>query len=84
MKFYYITFRSVTFAQRGEELMKRAGIDCSLQRTPKSWSHRGCGYSLRVRDSDALSAVTLLRDSGVSFGKLYAIGDDGKVEERLV
>ncbi len=82
MKFYYITFRSITLAQRGEELMRRAGIDSSLQRTPKSLAQRGCGYSLRVKDRDSLSAVTLLRDKGVNFGKLYAIGDDGTVEER--
>lgn len=84
MKFYYITFRSVTLAQRGEELLKRAGIGCSLQRTPKSLSQRGCGYSLRVRDRDALAAIALLQDDGVNFGKLYAIGDDGRVEERQV
>ena len=82
MKFYYITFRSVTFAQRGEALMKRAGITCTLRRTPRDLADRGCGYSLRIRDTDAPVAVELLREHSVSFGKLYAIDADGRAEER--
>ena len=34
MKFYYLTFRSVTFAQRGEKLLQKSGIRCTLLRTP--------------------------------------------------
>ena len=81
MKFYYITFRSVTLAQRGEALLRRANLHCTMHRTPKSLAQRGCSYSLRVADRDALGAATLLRDEGVGFGKLYAIGEDGTAEE---
>ena len=35
MKFYYITFRSVTYAQRGEQILHKEGIRCTLLRTPK-------------------------------------------------
>ena len=34
MRSDYITFRSVTVAQRGERLLRSGGIDCVLQRTP--------------------------------------------------
>lgn len=84
MKFYYITFRSVTFAQRGEAVLKRVGIGCQLQRTPKILAERGCGYCLRIRDRDALAAVTILRERGVDYGKIYAIHEDGRAEERVV
>ena len=84
MKFYYITFRSVTFAQRGEVMLKRMGIGCVLQRTPKILAERGCGYCLRIRDRDALAALTVLREQKVDYGKIYAIDEDGRAEERQV
>ena len=81
MKYYYITFRSVTLAQHGEALLRRANLPCAMHRTPKSLAQRGCSYSLRVTDRDALAAVTLLRDEAVNFGKLYAISEDGRAQE---
>ena len=80
----YITFRSVTYAQRGEILLKRTGVACMLQRTPKVLAEKGCGYSLRIQTRDAMAAVTILREHFVSFGKLYAILPDGKTEEQQV
>ena len=77
----FITFRSVTYAQRGEAILKRAGLECTLRRTPKALADRGCGYSLRIRPRDALAAVMLLRENSVSFGKVFAVKADGKAEE---
>ena len=81
MKFYYITFRSVTHAQRGEQLLKSQGIRCHLLRTPKWMEQRGCGYCLRVRPGDALKALEVLRRAGAPYSKLYAQTDSGKMEE---
>ena len=36
---YVITFRSVTYAQRAEQLLKKAGFRCYLQRTP-AWINK--------------------------------------------
>lgn len=72
-KDWMITFRSVTFAQKGERLLKRAGIDCVMQRTPKELSERGCGYCLRLRGADALEAVGLLKENQLTYGKIYAL-----------
>lgn len=85
MKFdWLITFRSVTFAQRGEKALHRIGIDCSLQRTPKELSNKGCGYCLRLQGKNALAAVEILRDQQISFGKIYAVIAGGRMEERLL
>ncbi len=81
MERFLITFRSVTFAQRGERVLQRMGIDCQIQRTPRALANRGCGYCLRIRSRDALAAVELLRGRGIDFGKVYAV-NDGKMEER--
>ena len=84
MKFnYLITFRSITFAQKAEAVLRRADIDCRLQRTPRELSTRGCGYCLQLRGSDALAAVELLRNRDILFGKLYAMGSGG-MEERML
>ena len=81
MKFCMITFRSVTPAQRAERLLKRAGIDCILQRTPRWMEEQGCGYSLRLRQPDAVSAVALFRSNNVPFRKIYLRHDSGRAEE---
>jgi len=80
---WLITFRSVTFAQKGERGLKSAGIDCILQRTPRELSERGCGYCLRLQGKDAASAVNLLRENQLTFGKVYALSS-GKPEERVL
>ncbi len=81
MKFYYITFRSVTFAQRGEKLLNQKGIRCSLQRTPRWMEEQGCGYSLRLWTKDAASAVELLQSNMVPLRKVYVQNGNGTLEE---
>lgn len=75
-----VTFRSVTFAQRGESVLRRGGIGCSLQRTPRWMEEQGCGYCLRIRPEDARQAVELLNRMQVPYRKLYTQSPDG-VEE---
>ena len=81
MKDCMITFRSVTPAQRGEGLLKRAGFDCTIQRTPKWMEKQGCGYSLRLRCSQIIQAAELLRAQDVPYRKAYLARDGGKMEE---
>ena len=81
MKFCVITFRSVTPAQRGEALLKRAGLECSIQRTPRWMEEQGCGYSLRLRCREILGAAELLRGKGIPYRKVYLSQDDGKLVE---
>lgn len=81
MKSYLITFRSVTFAQKAQRALKRADIGCVLQRTPKELSRRGCGYCLRIRPGEVISARDLLETEGVDYGKCYGVREDGSIEE---
>jgi hypothetical protein len=83
MKTEFITFRSVTPAQRGQRVLQKAGFDVILQRTPRWMEERGCGYCLRLRPGDLLRAVELLRRENVAFSKVYAtVGGD--LEERML
>ena len=81
MEYCLITFRSVTPAQRGDMLLRRAGFKCGLRRTPKWMEERGCGYSVQVRPADAAGCVALLRGNKIAFGKVYALHEDGTAEE---
>lgn len=77
---WLITVRSVTFGQKGERALKRKGILCSLQRTPKGLSNRGCSYGLRVPISDGPIAMTVLEQAGIPYENIYVSTPDGAWE----
>lgn len=81
MKACLITFRNVTPAQRGENLLRQNGIESVLQRTPRWMEEQGCGYSLRIRCQDAAAALQLLRGQQISYRKLYLHRENGSLEE---
>ena len=81
MRAYCITVRSVTFAQRGESVLRRAGIFCAMQRTPRWMEEQGCGYCLRLQEKDLAAAIALLRQKQVPFRKVYRQTDGAEVEE---
>ena len=75
-----ITFRSVTPAQRGENLLRREGIQATVQRTPRALAEQGCGYSLRLSCAQLQRAAEILRQKGIAYRKAYHI-QDGNPEE---
>ena len=81
MRLYFITFRSVTFAQRAEKLLNQRGIRVSLMRTPRWMEEQGCGYALKLWSWDVLAAVKLLRESSIRLRKVYVQTEDGDMEE---
>ena len=81
MNAYFITFRSVTLAQRGEGVLRKAGIGCQLLRTPRWMEEQGCGYCLRLRREEKDSVLEILRSANVQFRKVYYQHPDGNVVE---
>ena len=81
MNGYYITFRSVTPAQRGEILLNKFGYRCSLQRTPRWMEEKGCGYCLRLYTDRIGETVGLLRKNNIGYGKVYLLHPGGETEE---
>ena len=65
MNHQLILCRSVTQAQRASMLLTGAGITNQLYRAPVSLSRRGCGYVVRIRESDCAQASRLLSRSSV-------------------
>lgn len=81
MRFYYITFRSVTYAQRAEKLLYQHSVRVSLMRTPRWMEEQGCGYALKLWSNDVMAVVKLLRDSKIQLRKIYAQQENGEMEE---
>lgn len=81
MKVCFVTFRSVTFAQRGQEVLRRSGISSSVSRTPRWMEEKGCGYSLRVPVGKWRQAQALLQGNGISYSKVYCPDESGNMEE---
>ena len=81
MEIWFITFRSVTPAQRGEAILRKRGIRCTLSRTPGWMEEKGCGYCLRLAPDWVHDGVKLLRQSQVPFRKVYRQIEQGQPEE---
>ena len=81
MKIYYITFRSVTWAQRGEKLLTRNGIRCVLQRTPRWMEEQGCGYCLRIWTREIGQTAALLQNERIPIRRIYQEKGEGLLEE---
>lgn len=81
MKTFFLTFRSITQAQRAERAYGRAGMACILRRTPRWMEERGCGYGVEVKCQDLRRALEVLRQEKISFRKSYLLHADGMVEE---
>lgn len=67
---WLITFRSVTYAQKAQSRLRKAGIDSTIQRTPAGLSDRGCSYCLRLRQWDIDQTLQLLQD--MSYSKVFS------------
>ena len=81
MKTFFLTFRSITQAQRAERVYGRAGIACILRRTPRWMEERGCGYGVEVKCPELRACLEVLRREMIPFRKSYLLHSDGVVEE---
>ena len=81
MKAYYVTFRSVTFAQRAQARLAAEGIACTLRRTPKWMEKQGCGYCLQLQVPFGAAAVEILHRERMEFRKIYLEKGDSSMEE---
>lgn len=78
-----ITFRSVTFAQKAQSALSKAGVPSTMQRTPRALSERGCGYCLWLRSQNVADAVQVLHEKQITFGKIYTMKDGYPQEHQL-
>lgn len=66
MDHYIIIARSVTYAQRMQRALARAGVRCQVFRAPRELTELGCAYAVRVAVSDLTAALTALHRESLS------------------
>jgi len=54
---YLILARSVTYAQRMQRAISRAGIRCQMFRAPRDLSDSGCAYVIKLEGTDLMNAL---------------------------
>ena len=75
MKNFMITFRSVTYAQRGQKLLGRG----TVVRTPRRLEQEGCGYGLKLRTEDAGPLLEALQAGEIPWKKVWLLEETGEV-----
>ena len=80
MEYCFVTLRSMTTAQKAEEILRRNGIYCVLQRSPRWMEEQGCGNGLRVDCEDIDQAIALLRMNRIAYKRAYLRRNDGNME----
>ena len=60
MEHYIILARSVTYAQRMQKSLSRAGVRCQIFRPPRDLTDLGCAYAVRVAVSVLPEVLTAL------------------------
>lgn len=60
---YLVAVTSITYANKGQNLLQGYGYSCDIQRTPKNFSS-GCGYCLKVK-GDINRITAILNKGGV-------------------
>lgn len=60
MEHYLIIARSVTYAQRMQRALLRAGVRCQIFRAPRELTELGCAYAVQIGVSDLPLTLTVL------------------------
>ena len=66
MVYYLIVCRSLTYAQRTELALDRAGITAHIMRSPKVIDSEGCSHSVKVSERNLAPALVVLARAGLS------------------
>lgn len=71
MEHYLILARSVTYAQRMQKALTRAGIRCRIFRAPRDLTELGCAYAVRVEGYDLPAALIVIRREALPLVQIF-------------
>ena len=84
MIYYLILCRSLTYAQRTEKALARAGITAHILRSPKHIDSEGCSHSVKVAERNLSTALVVLAKAGLSPKRVFVTAGDGSYKEVLL
>jgi hypothetical protein len=79
----FLVLRSITYAQRGKEVLVGRRITARITRLPMELGENGCGYALRIDGCDYKRALQALAGGGVTVLRAYTRIEDGFAEVSL-
>jgi len=79
IKEYYITVRSVTYAQKISDMLKNIGVKPKLMRSPKNLSVGGCGYAVYIKNGD----IELMKEVALSNNFRVYVSENGNEYEEI-
>ena len=77
---YLFMCRSLTYAQRAETALERAGISSAVIKAPQGLNTSGCGYAVSLHRRFE-EAKTILKGKNLISGKIYMRSDGGEYRE---
>lgn len=84
MVYYLIICRSLTYAQRTERILARAGITAHIMRAPKSIDSEGCSHGVKVAERNLSAALVALARAELSPKRVFIFYGDGSYREVLL
>lgn len=81
MVYYLIICRSLTYAQRTQVALERAGITAHIMRSPRTISDTGCSHAVKVSERRLADALTVLKRVDMSPERVYIMSSDGSYKE---
>ncbi|WP_343253087.1 DUF3343 domain-containing protein [Ligaoa zhengdingensis] len=60
-----IVVKSITYAMRAQQILNNLGISAYIERDIGAASKYGCGYSVRVKTSEAQRAAEIIKAYGI-------------------
>ena len=76
--------RSLTYAQRSELALSRAGITAHVLRSPKAIDSEGCSHSVKVSERNLAPALVVLARAGLTPKRVFIMASDGSYKEVLL
>lgn len=77
---YWISFRSLTHAQRASRVLERKGVTAMLTRLPQGLSLKGCGYAIILRHRTE-EGIRMIREAQIPFGAIFVKNELGTFRE---
>ncbi len=81
MVYYLIVCRSLTYAQRTQAALERAGITAHIMRSPRSIAGSGCSHSVKISERRLAEALKVLRRVDMTPERVYIMEADGSYKE---
>ncbi len=71
MTYNILIFSSVTYALKARGVLEREGIKAKLEKLKKNQILHGCGYGLKIKNSDVLTSRGICEREGIKIIDIF-------------